>query len=104
MKNIRGKASAPSAQVTRHTVQRHTNEVRKVGGAVPTRGARKLDSRGMSAVTAMSTSANNGQWTERICRKDRQNRRVTTSTIPGFVQTPEMAARVAARKARFENA
>ena len=91
-KNIRGRVTAPKTKVTRETRQRHTNEVRGIGGAVSTFKGRKLDARGMSAVTAVSTSANNGQWTERIMRKDRQDRRVTVRTL----SPAELSARRAA--------
>jgi hypothetical protein len=95
-----GAEIAPWNRRTKSTIVRNPGDCkvgRAVGGgkAVPRKGAR-----GAGAVTALSHVANDGDWTGRIMRKDRgTSRRVTRSTVPGFVQTPEMAARVAARKA-----
>lgn len=68
---------------------------RAVGGG---RNPSAKRARGMGAVTALSTRANNGDWTARSMKRDAQDRRVVKRTIPGHVITPEAAARIAARK------
>lgn len=107
-KDCRGKVSANDPAVTlKRTVQRHTNDVRcgrAVGGGVPTVRA---DIRGMSAVGALSTSANNGAWGARITRNPKANRAaaVTPSRTGrakfarSFLSPAELAERRAASPA-----
>lgn len=92
-RDIRGRVTAPNQQVTRETVQRHTNEVRGVGGAVSTRGGRKVEARGLSAVTALGTSANNGQWTARSMKNPPANRAVAVT--PSRTGRSKCAVRIA---------
>lgn len=66
----RSKPSTSDGRVKTTTRQRHTNEVRGIGGAISTKGGKLLTDAPVHSVTATSTSANNGDWTGRITRKN----------------------------------